>query len=716
MRPIFYLLLAIFLYVPATATEPLVWSVNTRADFARGDARGVSLDDSGAITLAPRLTEIFKTGQPYIWASAIDQNGTVYLGTGGEGRVFRVDAAGSGGLLADLAEINVSAIAVSRSGEVFAATSPDGKVYRIDSAGKASVYFEPKEKYIWALAVLADGSLAVGTGDGGKIYRVRAANASAEASLLFDTSESHIISLTTDARGNLFAGTDSSGIVMRFSADGKPFALLDSPLREVHDLTVAADGTLYALVLGESIVSPKPEASATPATPESRTVSVEKPNPATPETPAKSRYDLTGAKAAVYRLSNDAVDLIWASTAVTPFSIHSNRSGNGVLLGTSDRGRILSVSDDGREQVLVQTDAQQISTLAGDARTLIATSSNQGSLYRIASETVPEGTYESAVLDAKSSAEWGRLWWRATGTVTLQTRSGNTARPDETWSAWSNAMSDARGFQIPSPRSRYLQWRAVLRNGNQAPSLAEVNVSFAGRNIAPEILSLQVLPTNVGLVANPPQQIDPNIELSGLSTATFGLPNATAPPRRVYQRGATSLQWTAEDRNDDRLIFDVRYRQVGDAGFKTLKSGLTDNFFVIDGQALADGRYIFEIAASDAPSNPEARALTGSRMSEPVDIDNTAPTVAASPAPQVNGGRARVVFDATDSASYIVRAEYSVNGGEWKTIFPDDGISDGPSERYSIDLPVAAPGEYAVTLRVFDVNRNSGNARVVVRR
>ena len=50
------------------------------------------------------------------------------------------------------------------------------------------------------------------------------------------------------------------------------------------------------------------------------------------------------------------------------------------------------------------------------------------------------------------------------------------------------------------------------------------------------------------------------------------------------------------------------------------------------------------------------------------------------------------------------------------TVYADDGISDGPNERYTIDVPLPAPGEYAVTLRVFDSQGNAGNARVIVRR
>ena len=71
--------------------------------------------------------------------------------------------------------------------------------------------------------------------------------------------------------------------------------------------------------------------------------------------------------------------------------------------------------------------------------------------------------------------------------------------------------------------------------------------------------------------------------------------------------------------------------------------------------------------------------------------------------PQITADKARVAFDAADSASYVNRAEYSVNGGEWQTVYADDGISDSPKERYTIEIPVTTSGEYAVTIRVFDV-------------
>ena len=75
-----FLLVFILFFVPAMAfaSGPSIWSVNSRADVLKGDARGVSIDQNGTITLAPKLAEIFKTEQSYIWSSAVDGSGNVY--------------------------------------------------------------------------------------------------------------------------------------------------------------------------------------------------------------------------------------------------------------------------------------------------------------------------------------------------------------------------------------------------------------------------------------------------------------------------------------------------------------------------------------------------------------------------------------------------------------------------------------------------------------
>ena len=205
--------------------------------------------------------------------------------------------------------------------------------------------------------------------------------------------------------------------------------------------------------------------------------------------------------------------------------------------------------------------------------------------------------------------------------------------------------------------------------------------------------------------------------MSGVDPTVFGLPpNAPIPPRRAYQRGAKSLQWTAEDRNGDKLEYTLYYRGANEQNFKLLRDGLRDNFFTLDGLALADGRYIFKVIAKDSLSNPLPLSLSGERISEPIDVDNTAPQVVAVGTPQVSGEKVRLTFEATDVSSFIQRAEYSIDGGEWQAVYADDGISDSPKERYTFEITLKNAGEYSVTLRVFDQSGNVGNARVLVRR
>ncbi len=715
------------------AGEPLIWETSSRAEILRGDARGISVTDTGAFMLAPRFAQLFDTQQGFIWSSAADSAGNLYLGTGHDGRIFRVTSTGQGSLLYDAAELDVTALVVGRDGAIYAGTSPDGKVYRIGGDGRADIYFDPPDKYIWSLAILADGSLAVGSGENGKLYRVRAAGARAEDSLLIDTNETHIISLAVDTRGDLIAGTDPGGLVLRISPEGKAFALFDSSLREIHALAPAADGSIYALALSEAASSARPAgagaAAASGADSSGGTVTasvtitgVEDSSGASSQSAAaRSRNDLSSARSAVFRILPDGgTDVLWSSSSVTAFALAPAPEGGSVLIGTGDKGRIYSVKDDGRDTLLLQSTEGQISSFMVRGREVFAASSNQGKLFRFSSEPVSEGTYESAVRDAKMVSSWGRIWWQGQGLVELQTRTGNSERPDMTWSDWSAPYTDPRGAQVTSPRARYVQWRARLRSGPAAGAasqarLEDVSIAYLPRNVAPEVLSVTVLPVGVGLQQAVQIQTDPNIEASGLDPSIFG-PVAVVPPRRLYQRGARSLQWQAEDRNGDALEYAIYYRSLNESSFRLLKDKLRENFYTLDSATLADGRYVFRVVASDVLDNPGGQSLSGERVSEPVDIDNTPPVVRAAGEAQVMGERVRARFDVEDATGRLKRADVSVDGGPWRTVSPDDGIADSPRESYTLDLLITGAGEHTISLRSFDSNGNVGSARLTLRR
>ena len=723
------LVLILLISVIANAGQPAIWETSGRADLLKGDARGVSISDNGVLMLAPKVTEVFNTQQTYVWSTAVDNQGNVFLGTGHDGRIFRVGPNGSGSLFYDAAELDVTAL-VAKDGVLYAGTSPDGKVYRITPDGKAEVFFDPEDKYIWSLALLQDGSLAVGTGDSGKLYRVKTAGAKPEASLLVNTNQTHVMSLAATPQGDLIAGTDSGGLVLRVSAEGKTFALFDTQLREIHSLAVASDGSIYALALSDAAAGSRgPSTPAAPSQPSDGSTpttsvtitAIDEAGAAiqAQPTPTRSRSDISNARSAVFRILPDgATDVVWSSSTITAFAVAPGLLPGTVLIGTSDKGRIYSVTNDGRDTLLLQSTEGQISSLLTRNNQVYAASSNQGKLFSFGAGLLTEGSYESPVRDAKLTASWGRIWWRGAGNVELQTRTGNGERPDATWSEWSPSYRNPDGNQILSPRARFIQWRVTMRSQTPTPSAAQVedvSIAYLPRNVAPEVLSITSLPIGVGLQQVAQVMVDPNVESSGLDPSVFG-PVAQVPPRRFYQRGARSFQWQAEDRNGDTLEYAVYYRGLSDQTFRLLKDKLRDTFYTIDGATLADGRYIIKVVASDAPDNPPGQKLLGERLSEPVDIDNTPPVVKAPGQPQLTRDGVRVVFSVDDATGKIKRADSSLDGATWVPVFPEDGIADNGSETYAVEFPVTASGEHTISLRVFDSSGNVGTLSVTVRK
>jgi hypothetical protein len=689
------------------ASSPAYFELEDRRDVEKGNADGVSIADNGALALAPSFEMSFDTKQTYVWSSAVDARGTVYLGTGHDGKVFAVDAAGKGRELLDTNELDVTALAVDPSGAVFAATSPDGKVYRIAPDGTSSVYFDPDDKYVWSLA-LRDGVLYAGTGEKGIIYRVTAAG---KGEPWVDTDEVHVIAMAFTAKGELIAGTDPGALVLRIGSDGKPFTLFDSPLQETHALRVAPDGTIYALAIASSAATTSSEQTSISTGDASTTTSRTSIDLSTlGMSDVKSRRDTSDAKSAVYRIAPDgSSDVMWNSKSIVGYAIVLD--GSRLLVGTGDRGRIVAVEPTTLDTtVLVQSYEDQTSTLLAVGNALYATTNTVGRLFKLGPGTAAKGTYEAPVHDAKAVSRWGRLRLRNTSGATVEARSGNTETPDTTWSEWSAVRLEGDSGLVASPPARYLQWRLTLTGASAR--VQSVGISYIPRNVAPEVAQLAIMPAGIGLQETPTQAIDPGILNSGFDPSIFGL-STNLPPRRVYQRGARSLVWQVKDPDDERLAYDLYYRTLGDAAWHPLARGLDTNWYTVDSDALPDGVYVFRLVADDSPSNPAQFGLKSEKTSEAIEIDNTPPGV-TSGQPTLRADGLDVVFTATDSTGRITRGAYSVDGGPWISVYPDDGVPDDRRESFRVSVAGLVRGEHLIAFRVSDNNLNVGSAKLTV--
>ncbi|HSF22901.1 MAG TPA: WD40 repeat domain-containing protein, partial [Blastocatellia bacterium] len=435
---------------PVLASGPVFWETSKQDDVLKGDARGVSIAENGLITLAPAFTLVFDTKEAYIWSSASDTAGNIYLGTGHDGRIFKVEPSGAGRLLYDAPELDVTALATDPRGNLYAATSPDGKIYKIAPDGQQSVFLDPADKYIWSLAFdSATSSLYAGTGDKGVIYKI---DATGKSAVLADTNETNIVSLALDKSGNVIAGTDPAGLVLRVSPNGKLFALFDSPLQEIHSLVAAGDGSIFALGVNQQGSSQKAlsvgTSSSTSAAGEGTiTISADDQDQTSTVSSAPdfsgafnqptSRRGAEGARSAVFCILPDGgSEVCWRSNDSIGFGMRPLSDGR-VLVGTGSKGRVYEIARDRSYTLLIQSPEDQTSTIIAVGDHLYATSSNLGRLYRIGRDPVSEGTYVSPVRDTRFAGQWGVINWRGTGNVELQTRTGNTETTDPTWSDWS---------------------------------------------------------------------------------------------------------------------------------------------------------------------------------------------------------------------------------------------------------------------------------------
>src|SRR5687767_10643698 len=156
----------------AQAALPTFWQVSTEGEFLRGEVENLSIDSYGRLTLGPTATPVYESSAPFLWTVIGAPDGTVYAGSGNEGQVYRVDAAGKGGVFFDAEELEVHAIALAPAGGLYVGTSPDGKIYKVDPSGKGTVFFDPPGRYIWSLAVDRAGNVFAATGDKGVIYKI----------------------------------------------------------------------------------------------------------------------------------------------------------------------------------------------------------------------------------------------------------------------------------------------------------------------------------------------------------------------------------------------------------------------------------------------------------------------------------------------------------------------------------------------------------------
>jgi hypothetical protein len=712
--------LTVFLCIlaPLGAVETRIWEQADQADFERGTLTKLSLSSDGRLAPAPVVKELFDTSVTFLWSIARDSKGNVYAGGGGLGgskaKLVEIDASGKPKTLAEIDGLSIQAVAVDRQDRVYAATSPDGKIYRVDASGKSEVFYDPKTKYIWALVFAPNGDLFVATGDQGEIHRVTPAGT---GSVFYRTEEAHARSLAIDASGNLIVGTEPSGLILRVSPAGQGFVLYEAPKREITAVAVAADGMIYASGTGNKQAARAPAAPApamdapAPNANNAMAPAGRQGAPAAPATANPGAAIPGGSE--VYRVQPDGyARKVWSHAQDVAYALAFDAQGR-VVIGTGNRGMVYRIDDERTYTRLADlAPAQVTSFCSAPGGRIYAASGNIGEIFSIGPESEPSGTFASDVFDAGGFSDWGRLTslLRGQGNVTFETRSGNVSRTQKDWSPWARLSGD----RIASPAARFLQYRATITGPAE---LYEVASAYEMRNVTPVVEEIEITPANYKFPApSAPSASPATLNLPPLGKKPAASSSASgdggSTPALTFAKGQIGARWRATDENGDTLEFKVEIRGEGETTWKLLKDGIRERYFSWDSTAFPDGKYYLRVTASDAPSNPPDRALTGSRESDRFLIDNSPPVISGLTG-VVNGARIDVRFHAKDAWSILEKAEYSVNGGDWRVAEPTTRLTDSEEHDYRFQVD-RGQGEVTIAVRVRDAYANEAAAKTVV--
>jgi len=724
------LALAIALSLPARAVETKYWQENDETAFDKGTLKNVSLRSDGRLSLAPEVNEVYDTSVPYLWTIARDSKGNLYTGGGSSGndnaKLFEISPSGKAKVLAAVPGLEIHTIAVNARDEIFAATNPDGKVWLIGRDGKTQVWFDPHTRYIWALAFDSHGNLYVATGDEGKVFRV---TPDRKGSVFFNTQDTNARSLAVDKDDNVIVGTDPSGLILRVSPSGTGFVLHESARKEISALAIASNGILYAAANGTKQAggapAPPPPQAATPAPAPSAAIGqlgVKVAAPATSPPAALGPPTLAGGSD-VYRIEPDGSPRrVWTSAQSLIYAIAFDANGL-PLLGTGNSGRVYRLDNDILSTILLDVPPTQITAFVpGSNGLLYAVTGNIGKVYRIGPGQSNSGTYDSDVFDAVQFSHWGQFSMQGvTKGLAVSTRSGNVNRTQNNWSAWAPVHLEAdpgcescANGKVTSPAARFVQYRLELTGSG---AVNEVDLAWLPKNVAPVIEQIEIAPANyrfpAPVAALPSSPSPATITLPALGThhATSVAPvvePASIAQALTYSKGTIGARWAASDENGDLLIYRVEIRGIHQPNWLPLRDKVREKYLDIDSTAFPDGEYELRVTASDAPGNPEGQALTASLVSDPFLIDNTPPVIT-----NLTATHAAIRWHARDARSNIVRAEFSINGGEWKMAAPIGGLFD--SVEADFDVPAStSPGD-VVAARVIDDFDNTTVSSIVCR-
>lgn len=658
---------AIFPVSTASAVGTRTFQLEKLDDLKGGDLTGVSVDSNGTVRAGFTLGTTPIADVTSVWSSVVLPDGSVLLGTGSDGKIYKVSTTGQTTLVATTGQLAVSSLVVAWNGDVIAGTFPDGKLYKLPAGGgtgaqAAEFATIAGTEDIWALAFDAkSGSLYAGTGPEGKVLKI---DQQGKSQVYFDSDEAHITALAVGDDGAVYAGSNGKALLYKITAAGRATVVHDFDGDEVKAIALAKNGTMFVVAnkMGESLAPPKRnKASAGPI-------------PSKPSKPGKG---------SLFRFGKDGIAEELFSDNETHFVSLGLDDAGTPYVGTGAEGRVYTVDDAHTTSLVADTDERQVGAVVVAGKRRFIATTDPVVFHEIKGVGGGDAVWTSKVLDAGLRATFGRLNWRGEGALELSTRSGNTATPDTSWSAWSPGLGQPGDVQ--SPAGRYVQIRARWSRDPKA-SLREIALYFVTDNARPVVTGIEATAKN----SKPPVR-------TGIPSSGGEAPKPTT---------GVKLSWRVDNPDQDELRYRVSYRLEGQTTWRSVHKPtdkVTRPELDWDTTGLPEGVYRVRVEASDEMANPPERVQRHVLESGAVLVDNTPPVYKSL---SMQGRKLR--GEVSDGLGPISRLEVSVAGtDEWRPIFPSDGIFDEASEAFDVDISSIVPaGTQLVVVRAYDTAGN----------
>lgn len=719
---------------------------DTQSQLMDGEFESASITSDGKITIAPSSETIADSEEPHIWSMEVDGEGNVFLATGDDGKLFKVDDKGDKTLLFDFEEPELFSILLSENGNLLVGASPSGKIYEYDLGADPNttptVFYETGEKLIWDM-VYGDDGLYVATGPEGKILRI---SDDKEGETVYDSSlADNIMSLLFDSENTLYAATQGYGYIIKIAPDKTVSTLLEATHNEVRDILLDSEGNLYAALNPEKIPVPKvasstiPDMSGLNKTGENKEEKSEKKKPPLSAPPSKTRKRKPPPKKSqIIRITPEGyITLTWTAPETPINSFYFDAKTNRILLSAGNEGRLYYLEASGESGILFKIEQKGVYSIReanaaegkkkDHPRELLLGSCNNGVLYRVLLDNSKEGTYTSRTIDAQAPVLWGNLAWfgsfpRGTKLV-IETRSGNTEEPDETWSQWQEAKNKEGELRIDSPIARFIQWKAVLSRTSTdiEPYLDYVEVFFLPTNLPPVVKQVTVSKKP----GTPPKMAGSskkNGAAKGSPSGSNPIPLGGKTPPNVSVSAATDvtnsklvdIKWKINDPDGDRLLSDLFLKNEDESDWKLIAEDLTGATFALSTETIADGNYRVKVDVTDALTNPKQIAKSASLISDLFKIDNTPPQILSLKATKSRKEGFRVTAKIEDRLSLVANVRYIIDMDEWFLVFPDDSIYDSMREKITIVAGILETGEHTLTLKATDREGNSSIKKIIL--